>query len=298
MFMIERQDSRSMRRDDSIAAELLDAIEAEELSEDLLVSYFAANAALLKSNIVSAFREYDPTTLAERVKPFLPRYLEHRERIRANREEFDLVWGCVCERMTEAFGSDIPEMMLVPCIGLFSSNGWAVELEGTRHICVALDYPHEHLDILLTHEVAHGLCQEKRACVLDGFYSEGFATYVSSVLYPGHRDAVYLDMSDDLYARSLEWIDADREKIYSDASRELAVLNPVHKRYFTAGHNPDHPRVGYLIGFLYLRYLAGKYSLRQLRTFGADDEGKELQFGEFMLAGDLAGGTRKELGQG
>jgi hypothetical protein len=57
-----------------------------------------------------------------------------------------------------------------------------------------------------------------------------------------------------------------------------------HKFYFTTGHNPDYPNIGYVIGYLYLAHLHGKHTLQELRTFGVRDRPNQAEFASFISA--------------
>ena len=174
-----------------------------------------------------------------------------------------------------AYDDNIPDVVLVPCVGLFSAGGWADEINETHHIFIALEMPHENMDIILTHEIAHGISEDTWDTVLDGFYREGHAVYVSSVLCPGHDEEEYLMMDKERYIRCLDWMDKNRDKIYEDSTKPLKVLNEHHKFYFTTGYSV-YPNIGYVIGYKYLQYLNKKHTIDELRTFGKQESKKRM----------------------
>lgn len=230
-----------------IAANLLASLENGTLSEDEALHYFMDNQRLLRSNIEQAYAKYGEEDLAWVVRRVFPEIIGKRELILSNQRRLTEIKDQVSEKVGSVYGS-VPEVVIVPCVGLFVASGWASK-EGGHHVFIALEFPHRNMDIILAHEVAHAVSQDTWDTVLDGFYREGHAAYVSSVLFPGHGDEEYLFMSKELYRKCLEWMEANREKILKDSVEPLKVLNRHHKFYFTTGYNPDYPNIGYVIGY-------------------------------------------------
>jgi len=269
-----------------IIGNVIDSLRRDELTQGQLLSYCEDNAHILKSNIEQALLQYEKGTTGEVLGANLSRYAADRERILSNYEIFSLVADRVTDQVVSTYGHDIPNMVLVPCIGLFSNGGWVERGENRSYICVALERlsPSTHLDILLTHEIAHGIAETKWDTVLDGFYGEGHATYVSWVLCPGHPEEAYFFMDREWLSSCLDWIEGNRDRIRQDAVEPLEVLNPYHKFYFTTGHNPDYPNIGYVIGYLYLAHLHREHTLQELRTFGVRDHPNQAEFASFISA--------------
>jgi hypothetical protein len=259
-----------------IIGSIIESLKRGDLTQEKLLLYFQNNSALLRNNIESAYVRYGKENLHELVKDNFARYFEHEELVLSNRKEFSVVKDQVIDKVKRAF-DNIPELFLVPCLGLFSSNGWAQELEGKRHICLALEFPHEHMDITLAHEIAHGLSEGNWSTVLDGLYNEGYATFVSSLLYPGHNEEEYFFMDKEWYLGCLDWLDRNRHKILEDSVKAFKVLDEYHLFYFGGG-NADCPRIGYVIGYEYLKFLNEKYSLKELQGFGIRAEEMESEF--------------------
>lgn len=216
-----------------IAANLLASLENGTLSEDEALHYFMDNQRLLRSNIEQAYAKYGEEDLAWVVRRVFPEIIGKRELILSNQRRLTEIKDQVSEKVVSVYGS-VPEVVIVPCVGLFVASGWASK-EGGHHVFIALEFPHRNMDIILAHEVAHAVSQDTWDTVLDGFYREGHAAYVSSVLFPGHGDEEYLFMSKELYHKCLEWMEANREKILKDSIEPLKVLNRHHKFYFTTG---------------------------------------------------------------
>ena len=267
-----------------IIAELLTMLANGNLNEDRLLQYFENNKDILKSNIEYAFTKYEKKKLDEIVGDLYPKYLEDQSLILSNYKRFSVVKNRVIEKI-ESHYDKYPEIYLVPCIGLFTHGGWTERIDDKQYILLAMERITEdmNMDIFLTHEIAHCLSEENWNTVLDGFYREGYATYVSLVLSPGHNDETYLYMDEELYMSCLNWIDKNRGRIYEESSKKLEVLNEYHKFYFTTGYNKEYPNIGYVIGCEYLKYLNKKYTLNELRTFGKKVYENEKEFKEFIF---------------
>jgi hypothetical protein len=267
-----------------IIANLIASLERGDLTQEQLLLYLEDNAHILKSNIEQALLQHKKETIEAVLQDNLDRYAAAQETILANYRAFSLAADRATDQVVSTYGHDIPDIALVPCIGLFSNGGWKEQGNDTSYICVALERlsPTVHLDILLTHEVGHGIAETKWNTVLDGFYGEGHATYVSSVLCPGYPEEAYFFMDEAWLSSCLDWIEGNRDRIRQDASQPLQVLNPYHKLYFTTSFNPDHPNIGYVIGYLYLKHLHQEYTLEELRTFGKTDHPNQGEFASFI----------------
>lgn len=278
-----------MIKDLDIIRNIIESIYEGELTEEKLLLYFENNKAVLKSNIEQAFIKYKKEKLNEIVRDNFNKYLENKELILSNNRSYSVVKDQVVNNIERAYDDNIPDVVLVPCIGLFSAGGWADEINEIHHIFIALEMLHENMDIILTHEIAHGISEDTWSTVLDGFYREGHAVYVSSVLCPGHDEEEYLMMDRERYMRCLDWMDKNRDKIYEDSSKALKVLNEFHKFYFTTGHSV-YPNIGYVIGYKYLQYLNKNHTIDELRSFGKQDSKKRSEFREFIFNGGLQAG--------
>ena len=275
-----------MIKDLDIIRGIIESIYARDLAEEKLLLYFENNKVVLKSNIEQAFIKYKKDKLNEIVRDNFNKYLENKELILSNNRRYSIVKDQVVNNIERAYDDNIPDVVLVPCIGLFSAGGWADEIDGMHHIFIALEMPHENMDIILTHEIAHGISEDTWYTVLDGFFREGHAVYVSSVLCPGHDEEEYLMMDRELYIRCLDWIKKNSDKIYEDSTKPLKVLNEHHKFYFTTGYSV-YPNIGYVIGYKYLQYLNKKHTIDELRAFGKQESKKTSEFKEFIFNAGL-----------
>ncbi|UCH63705.1 MAG: hypothetical protein JSU77_04460 [Fidelibacterota bacterium] len=267
-----------------IIGKIITLLTSGTLTEQDLVQYFNANKAILNSNIEQAVYSYKKDTLGELVSENYSRYLEDKALILSNYERYSEAKEKAIESMNRAYGSNIPEVLIVPCIGLYANAGWAQDVDDKHYVCLALERLPENrnIEILLAHEIGHAISEIDWSTVLDGFYNEGHATYVSSVLVPGYSDEEYLHMSREMYNSCLDWIDANRDKIAADAGEKLEVMNEYHKFYLTTRYNVNHENIGYLIGYEYLKYLNKKYSLRELLAFDLNAAANRREFQEFI----------------
>ncbi len=267
-----------------IAGALIDLLDHGDLTGAHLLHYFETNKTLLRQNISQAKAKYKEDTIGGIVKLNFPRYIQNSALILSNYNRFALVKDGVIEKLSGVYGDNLPGVVLVPCLGLFSAGGWADHMNGTHHIFIALerlpeDFP---MEILLSHEVAHAISEIDRDTVLGGFYNEGYATYVSSILYPGHSEETYFFSLDKIeYEGYLDWIDKHRDKIFQDSGEPFVVLNEIHKLYFTSSFS-DYPNIGYVIGFKYLEYLNRGYTLQELRTLGMNESENRKAFRAFI----------------
>lgn len=259
-----------------------------DLTEEELLQYFENNKRLLRSNIEQAFNKYKKENFDEIVKDNFNKYLENKALTLSNNRLFSVVRDQVVDNIESAYDDDVPDIILVPCIGLFSAGGWADKIDGEHHIFIALEMPHENMDIVLTHEIAHGISEDDWKTVLDGFYREGYAAHVSSVLCPGHGEEEYLFMDKERYLCCLDWMDKNRNTIYDDSFKVIKVLNECHKFYFTTGYS-NYPNIGYVIGYKYLQYLNKKYTINELRIFGKQENKKKSEFKKFIFNETIEG---------
>ena len=264
-----------------VVRNIIESIYNGDLTEDELLHYFENNKTLLRSNIRQALIEYKKENIIEIVKDNFDKYLENKDLILSNNRRFSVVRDQVIDSVKGIY-DDVPDIILVPCIGLFSAGGWADRIADEQHIFIALEMPHRNMDIILAHEIAHGVSEDDWKTVLDGFYREGYAAYVSSVLCPGHNEEEYLFMDKERYMCCLDWMDKNRNTIYDDSFLEIKVLNEYHKFYFTTGYS-NYPNIGYVIGYKYLQYLNKKYTINELNIFSKNENKKKSEFKEFIF---------------
>jgi hypothetical protein len=269
-----------------ILGTILVSLQNDALQREDVLQYFEKNADLLKNNLESAYYVYKTKSLSELVKINLPKYYENRDLILSNNAEYTVVKTQVIEKVKNAF-DDLPKLYLVPCLGLFASNGWAQELDDKYHICLALEFPHKYVDMTLAHEIAHSLNKPRYDTILDGLYNEGFATYISSFLCPGYPEEEYLFNKKDWYGKCLDWLERNKHKIMEDSVQPFIVMEPNHLLYFSGG-NKTYPRVGYVIGYEYLKFLGVQYSVEELRNLNHNQSRNASEFQEFLRTYHLA----------
>jgi hypothetical protein len=268
-----------------IAAAVIQSLERGDLTEAQLIDYFEENQKLLRNNIEQARARHGKELISQIVKDNFARYQEEKTRIVSNYSRFFSLAPEISKKVRDAFGPGVPEIILMPCIGLFASNGWAQKIDDTRYVFVALESSDDPglLEILLAHETAHMVSDLAWGTILDQFYNEGFACYVASLLCPGYPEEIYLpSISAEAHRRYLDWIGKNTTKIKEDFGKPFRVLDDYHKFYFTTSFNKEHPNIGYVIGYHYLKHLHKRYSLQELRRFNQDQDKTRADFLEFL----------------
>ncbi len=252
-----------------IITPVIDSLRAETLTEEQLLKYFETKQEMLKENIFQATLRHHDSDLTSLVHTLYPEYIENKETIIWNYENFFEEAEGVARDLVDTFGLDIPEVEFVPVLGLYANGGWA----GPHQIYAALERvpPGYDIGMLLVHESTHAISEVAEGTVLDQFYNEGFASYVTSVLRPGYPPELYFFVSPETYQKCFEWFTKNKEKILADASMDMTFMDDNHKFYFSMSYSP-YQTLGYIIGFEYCRYLNERYSLTELRVFGNDRE--------------------------
>ena len=269
-----------------ITEKVMSFLQSGDLTEEALIEYFDKNKTIMQSNIHQAALRYKKEELAELVKVCLPQYLENKDMILANYVKFTEARDDVLEKIRNTYTAALPEIVLVPGLGLYSNGGWAEDVDGVHYICVALERIPQKFDmrVLLAHEIAHGISEYERGTILGGFYNEGYATYISTVMCPGYDESLYFFANEEWISDCLDWINENRAKIYEDAGEKLEVMNDLHKLYFTTSYNKTHPNIGYLIGYEYMKYMDKKLTPDELRTIGKDEKKLKEEFKKFIFS--------------
>jgi hypothetical protein len=252
-----------------IITPVIDSLRAGTLKEDQLLEYFESNREMLKENIFQATLRHHNSDLVSLVHTLYPKYIENKETIIDNYQNFFEEAEGVSRDLVDTFGLNIPEVKFVPVLGLYANGGWT----GSHQIYAALERvpPGYDIGMLLIHESTHAISEIAEGTVLDEFYNEGFASYVTSVLRLGSSPELYIFISPETYQENLEWFLNHQEKILSDAMIDMTVLDDNHKFYFSNSFTP-YPCLGYIIGSEYCKHLNERYSLPELRVFGNDRE--------------------------
>jgi hypothetical protein len=133
-----------------IISDLIASLEHGDLTQEQLLLYLEDNTHILKSNVEQALLQHKKETVEAVLEENLDRYAAAQETILANYRAFSLAADRATDRVMSAYGHDIPDIVLVPCIGLFSNGGWKEQVDDKSYICVALERlsPTVHLDIL------------------------------------------------------------------------------------------------------------------------------------------------------
>jgi Putative zinc dependent peptidase (DUF5700) len=128
-------------------------------------------------------------------------------------------------------------------------------------------YSKDELRIVLAHELFHVLQHQievdhsNTEMIAGNLYSEGWATYGSSLVYPGFADWKYISYFTKNNKQFLRF-EADRKEIIQHLLHDWNSKNErKYDKYFSANldtSKPFEPRSGYYIGYLAAKTLAEK----------------------------------------
>lgn len=142
------------------------------------------------------------------------------------------------------------------------------------------DYSKEDIKILLAHEFFHVLQHQVKLNIPDSekinenMFVEGWATYASSLVYPGQPDWKYIsffEKNDKQYSK----FEADRPLIIKSILRDWNKSNRASiQKYFMAdveASRPFEPRSGYYLGYVAAKTIAKERSAKSTALLTYDD---------------------------
>lgn len=147
-------------------------------------------------------------------------------------------------------------------------------------------YSKDELRIVLAHELFHVLQHQiekdhsNSEMIAGNIYSEGWATYASSLVYPGFPDWKYISYftrSD----RQFKKFEADRKQIIHNVLADWNSHNELkYDKYFSANPDASHPfepRSGYYLGYMAAKRLAEQVNPVQVALIKYDDYRKQIK---------------------
>jgi len=210
------------------------------------------------------------------------------------------------KRFAQYFGaSGQPRTVVVLAPNFDAKSG--VLPDGTPVLALAVDsllLEKAQLDIVLPHELFHLWDAEHAGITNDGvmpdthlllpLYEEGLATYVSTVVSPGHRDGEYL-LQNDLGALPETTLPAVAKRFLQDA--DVMTIDPAnheasktYARWFEAAttrFQSDLPnRSGYWLGLHVIRVLSRDHTLSEIASWSPQKAEAETRVALTVLAGD------------
>ncbi len=147
-------------------------------------------------------------------------------------------------------------------------------------------YSKAELRIVIAHELFHVLQHQIQRdhsatdLIASNLYSEGWATYASSLVYPGYSDWKYISYftKDDKQFLKFE---ADRKNIIKDLLRDWNThSDQKFDKYFSAdtqASKPFEPRSGYYIGYMVAKTMAETQSPVKVALIKYDDFKKQIK---------------------
>jgi len=115
-----------------LASDLIEPLRRDALTKDRLRAHLQCNAQILKSNVEQAQHRHGGET-THALEQALPRYVADGERILANYEAFSGVAARLVQQVAHTYGRDVPDTVLVPCLGLYANGGWAERVDDTSY---------------------------------------------------------------------------------------------------------------------------------------------------------------------
>lgn len=208
------------------------------------------------------------------------------------------------KRFAQYFGAPVQSRAVVVLAHDFDAKS-GVMPNGDPVLALAVDsliLEKASLEIVLPHELFHLWDAEYSGITNDGvmpdthlllpLFEEGLATYVSTVLSPGHTDGEYL-LQSDLGALPDAKVPEVAKRFLVDA--DVLTIDPVeHKtskaftRWFQAGKSPfqtDLPnRSGYWLGLHTIRALTRHHTLREITSWSPSKAEKETRAALMAMA--------------
>lgn len=218
--------------------------------------------------------------------------------------DIDAALTVQAKRFAQYFGSSGQPRAVVVLAPHFDAKS-GVMPNGDPVLALAVDsllLEKASLDIVLPHELFHLWDAEHAGITNDGvmpdthlllpLYEEGLATYVSTVVSPGHTDGEYL-LQNDLGALPDAKLPEAARRFLIDA--DVLTIDPVkHKtsdtfaRWFEGGNKPyqaDLPnRSGYWLGLHTIRILMRSHTLTEVASWHPAEAEKQTRAALMVLA--------------
>ena len=208
------------------------------------------------------------------------------------------------KRFAQYFGASGQPRAVVVLAPHFDAKSGVLP-DGTPVLALAVDsliLEKAQLDVILPHELFHLWDAEHAGITNDGvmpdthlllpLFEEGLATYVSTVVSPGHTDGEYL-LQNDLGALSDAKLPEVAQRFLQDA--DVLTIDPAkhatsktYARWFESGQTPfqaDLPnRSGYWLGLHVVRVLARNHSLSEIAAWSPQQAETETRAALTVLA--------------
>lgn len=147
-------------------------------------------------------------------------------------------------------------------------------------------YSKDELRIVLAHELFHVLQHQierdhsNSEMIAGNIYSEGWATYASSLVYPGYPDWKYISYFN-RDSHQFDKFQADRKDIIKQILADWnSHRESKYDKYFSANPDASHPfepRSGYYIGYMAAKEMAQTNSPVKVALIKYDDYRKQIK---------------------
>lgn len=245
----------------------------ETPNQDVFDVYFSRYGR--RANLGNALDGYDD--VVARVAAITPEIISRAEQI--------------APKCMALVGKETAVLPLVLLVGVFNSDGWVTELNGTPTTFLALEVESNSklavIDVVLAHELTHGLhaqcCDLKinTTTVGEGLFVEGLAVLVSTLIVPTTPEVVYLcpGGGKTLTGQSCsDWL-ADCYQQLSFLCQELLrdlerADEERYASYFWSRQQTKREgvplRAGYVIGYEIMKRLSQQHRIAELARWSSD----------------------------
>lgn len=195
------------------------------------------------------------------------------------------------KRTKQVFGKEVNANVFI-ATSVSETDAVTTGSDDIKYPTVALNmrviskYSKDELRIVLAHELFHVLQHQierdhsAAEPIAGNLYSEGWATYASSLVYPGFSDWKYISYFTKDNSQFLKF-EADRKAIIKNLLHDWNTKNErKYDKYFSANPNasrPFEPRSGYYIGFLAAKAIAEQKSPVEAALIKYSDFKKDIK---------------------
>ena len=243
----------------------------------------------------SIFFDGHPVPKDPRIDVLLKNYAKHMPQLVQEYQkkvpEIQSIVTEVQERTQRIFGMEI-NANVVLSTSVSDTDAVTTGTDAEKYSTVALNlrelvnYSKDDLRIVLAHELFHvlqhqmGVDHSNTDLIAGNLFSEGWATYASSLVYPGFSDWKYISYFTKNNSQFMKF-EASRKAIIRDLLHDWNSKSETKfDRYFSAdtfASKPFEPRSGYYIGYIAAKKLAEKQSPVQVALIKYSDFKKEIK---------------------
>lgn len=260
-----------------------------------LKKYILHYELVTEPSVCSIFFDGNPVPKHPRIEALLNQYAKDLPQYAAiydqKAPEVKEIVAEVQKRTQDLFGMEINAKVLLST-SVSETDAVTTGNEHMNSAIVALNmremsqYSKDELRIVLAHELFHVLQHQierdhsNSEMIPGNIYSEGWATYASSLVYPGFPDwkyVSYFTRNDHQFKK----FEADRKQIIHQILGDWnSHQEQKYDKYFSANSyasRPFEPRSGYYLGFIAAKQMAKENSPVRVALIKYDDYRKQIR---------------------